>query len=270
MSNWTIKLLMVICLFVSVLSAQDKTVRQPLRPQKQLVTHAPSIATSGILLFNGLGTSADVQAVEAVLSGNLHLTYDTVDSPHLDAMTQAQLSAYKLFIIPGGDSIIMGQHLTANTMSKIRNAVQVDGLHYLGICAGAFLSSNGGGTYNDIDLLHGIWFDMYGETKEPAVERLTRPNNQVSMDVYWEDGPSMTPQGGTWGTIVAKYPNGQSAIIQGTIGKGYAVLLGLHPEAPAGWRSCTGCVFTTTLANDLAFAGTLISAALNGTVLPHY
>ena len=245
--------------------------QQGISQEKQATTHPQSIARSGILLFNGTGTSSDVGALESVITNNLGLDYDTVNSAGLDGMSVAQLAAYKLLIIPGGDSIIIGNNLAAATLAHIKTAVRTNGLHYLGVCAGAFLASYAGGTqYNDINLLNGIWFDMYPETAEPAAELLSRPQGQTSIDVYWEDGPSMATQGGSWGTIVAKYPNyGQpAAIIQGFAGNGWTLLQGIHPEAPASWRAC--CTFTTSLADDLAYSVTLISAALNGTVLPHY
>jgi glutamine amidotransferase-like uncharacterized protein len=212
-----------------------------------------------------------VGALEYVITNNLHLTYDTVNSAGLDAMSVAQLAAYKLLIIPGGDSIIIGNNLKATTLAHIKTAVRTNGLHYLGVCAGAFLASYAGTSgYNDINLLNGIWFNMYGETQEMAAELLSRPQGQSSIDVYYEDGPSLATQGGSWGTIVAKYPNfgAPPAIIQGFAGNGWTLLQGVHPEAPASWRTC--CTFTTSLADDLAYSATLISAALNGTVLPHY
>ncbi|HWY23262.1 MAG TPA: BPL-N domain-containing protein [Candidatus Acidoferrum sp.] len=251
--------------------AQQNSATQGIAEEHQATTHPQSIATSGILLFNGIGTSGDVQALEYVITNNMHMDYDTVNSAGLDGMTVAQLAAYKLLIIPGGDSITIGKNISTNTTAHIKTAVRTNGLHYLGVCAGAFLASYAGGTtYNDIDLLNGIWFDMYPETAEPAAELLSRPQGQLSIDVYWEDGPSMATQGGSWGTIVAKYPNyGQpAAIIQGFAGNGWTLLQGVHPEAPQSWRNC--CVFTTSLADDLAYSATLISAALNGTVLPHY
>jgi glutamine amidotransferase-like uncharacterized protein len=252
-------------------NAQESTVPQGVAAEKQATTHPLSIATSGILLFNGTGTSSDVQALEYVITNNMHVDYDTVNSAGLDGMSVAQLAAYKLLIIPGGDSITIGNNLAASTLANIKTAVRTNGLHYLGVCAGAFLASYAGTSgYNDINLLDGIWFNMYPETAEPAAELLSRPQGQSSIDVYWEDGPSMATQGGSWGTIVAKYPNyGQpAAIIQGFAGKGWTLLQGVHPEAPASWRAC--CTFTTSLADDLAYSATLITAALNGTVLPHY
>lgn len=240
------------------------------RQESEAATHPqPLIATSGILLFNGTGTSSDVGALETVISNNLGLDYDTANSAQLDAMTQADLAKYKLLIIPGGNSITIGNNLSKSTMTNIKNAVRTNGLHYLGVCAGAFLASYAGTSgYNDINLLDGIWFDMFQHTPDPDAVLISRPNGQSSLDVYWQDGPQLTTQGGSWGTIVAEYPNGQPAIIQGLAGKGWTLLQGVHPEAPASWRTC--CTFTTSLQTDLAYSATLISAALNATELPHY
>lgn len=233
---------------------------------------AKPIAASGILLFNGTGTSDDVAALESVITNNLKLDYDTVNSSQLDNMTQAQLAAYKLLIIPGGNSITIGKYISATATTNIKNAVRENGLHYLGVCAGAFLASYAGTSgYNDIDLLDGIWFDMFEDDPcDPAAELLSRPNSQSSLDVYWQDGPQLTTQGGSWGTIVAEFPNGQPAIIQGFAGNGWTLLQGVHPEAPASWRSSTCNTFSTSLSTDLAYSATLISAALNGTTLQHF
>src|SRR6185503_12238076 len=54
-----------------------------------------------ILLFNGTGTSAnDARAVEAILKGK-HLRYSTVTSRQLNGMSESQLLAYRLMIVPG-------------------------------------------------------------------------------------------------------------------------------------------------------------------------
>jgi len=67
---------------------------------------------------------------------------------------------------------------------------------------------------------------------------------------------------------VGKYPDGTPAIVQGTSGKGWVILCGVHPEAPENWRR--GMNFTTPASVANAYAGTLIDAALQGTWLPHY
>jgi glutamine amidotransferase-like uncharacterized protein len=81
---------------------------------------------------------------------------------------------------------------------------------------------------------------------------------------YWEDGPQLTG----WGDVVAKYPDGTPAIVEGKVGAGWMILTGIHPEAPESWRR--GLTFSTPASVDNAYAATLIAAALNRTRLRHY
>jgi len=119
----------------------------------QLIACITSVALTGcdppaadkdpppILLFNGKGTSGnDVAAVEKILKDN-HLKYSTVNSKQLNGMSESQLMAYRLMIIPGGNYITIGNSLTTNTTANIHNAVQ-GGLNYLGICAGGLLAGD--------------------------------------------------------------------------------------------------------------------------------
>jgi glutamine amidotransferase-like uncharacterized protein len=85
-----------------------------------------------------------------------------------------------------------------------------------------------------------------------------------TLEHYWEDGPQFTG----WGEVVAKYPDGTPAVVEGTCGEGCVILSGVHPEAPENWRR--GMTFKTSASDDNAYAGTLIDAALNRTSLPHY
>lgn len=221
-------------------------------------------STVPVLLYNGTGTSSsDVTAVESVLS-TLNLKYSTANTAQIEAMSESQLAAYKLFIVPGGNSIKIGNNLSKDATTKIHNAVATDGLHYLGICAGAFFG--GYSIYNGLNLTSGVWFNYYADElkgihKEAVM--LSFPSSP-SMDMYWQDGPQLSG----WGEIVSKYPDGTSAIVEGKSGNGWVMLSGVHPEAPASWR--TGMTFKTPLATDLAYAGTLITAAMNGTTLAHY
>ena len=224
----------------------------------------PAIATPDpVLLFNGTGTSADVSAVEAVLN-TLNLSYKTADSSQLDAMSEQQLAGYKLLIIPGGNSINIGESLSQQTTSNIRGAVQSYGLHYLGLCAGAFFG--GSSIYNGVDLTDGVSFDFYaaefkGIHEEPV--EISLPSSSP-LDVYWQDGPQLSG----WGSVVAKYPDGTPAIVEGQSGKGFVIFTGVHPEAPASWRGAM--IFTTSESTDLAYAGTIFQAALSGTPLAHF
>ncbi len=119
----------------------------------------PIPAPEPVLLYNGTGaSSSDVAAIKAVLDTQ-GISYATADSSELNGMSEAQLGGYKLIIVPGGNSITIGQSLTTNTTSAIRGAVAQYGTHYLGICAGAFFG--GYSIYNGVNLTGGVPFDFY-------------------------------------------------------------------------------------------------------------
>ena len=241
-------------------------------PAPSSSSSAPSSSSSGstnttatppVLLFNGTGTDDDVSAVESVLN-TLKLKYATANSSQLNAMTETKLKAYKLLIVPGGNSITIGNNLSKATTAMVRATVQNDGLHYLGFCAGGFFGSYQ--TANGLDLTSGVWFNVWpngGKGTGKEAVQISFPKSS-KLDIYWHDGPETSG----WGDVVAKYPDGTAAIAEGAYGKGFAIMSGVHPEAPVGWRTC--CSFTTPLATDLAYANTLVAAALNGTLLPHY
>ena len=222
-----------------------------------------NVNTTPVLIFNGTGTSTnDVTAVESVVK-SLGLAYHTANSSQLDSISQSELMAYKLFIVPGGNSITIGNNLSSKATSTVRYAVS-QGLNYLGICAGGFFG--GYSKYNGIDLTSGVWFNLYadyfkGIHKEAVA--ISFPGG-TKLDIYWQNGPQLSG----WGQIIGKYPNGTPALTEGYWGKGFVILSGVHPEAPAGWRS--GMNFFTPLDVDLAFAGTLVTSALNRVTLPHF
>jgi VCBS repeat protein/biotin protein ligase-like protein len=222
-----------------------------------------NLGITPVLIFNGTGTSSsDVAAVEAVVHAK-GLAYHTANSSQLDAMSQSQLLAYKLFIVPGGNSITIGNNLSSKATSTVRGAVS-QGLNYLGICAGGFFG--GYSKYNGLDLTSGAWFNLYadyykGIHKEAVA--ISFPGG-TKLDIYWQNGPQLSG----WGQVVGKYPNGTPALTEGYWGKGFVILSGVHPEAPAGWRS--GMQFFTPLDVDLAYATTLVTSALNRVTLPHF
>jgi glutamine amidotransferase-like uncharacterized protein len=218
---------------------------------------------SPILLFTGHGTSPnDVAALEQLLTAH-NFGYVTADSSRLNGMTEAELRAYQLLLVPGGNFEEIGNGLTTSTSTRLHKAVRA-GLNYFGICAGAFFA--GDSPYNGLDLTSGVRFPFYaaesrGIRKAPV--NIT-PAGSVPLDQYWEDGPQLTG----WGEVVATYPDGTPAVVQGTVGEGWVILSGIHPEAPDGWRR--GMTFFTPANVDNAYAVTLIDAALRRTRLPHY
>ena len=220
---------------------------------------------AAILLLTGTGTSTgDVSAVERVLGHN-HLEYATATSSQLNRMTASELMTYRLVIVPGGNFIDLSAGLTLQTTARIHDAVQ-RGMNYLGICAGAFLAGDGGGYYNSFNLTSGVRFGFYtAETRGVRKAAVAIAGvDGASIEHYWEDGPELSG----WGTVVGKYPDGTPAVVEGTSGEGWVILVGVHPEAPETWRR--GMTFTTPASVANAYAGTLIQAALTRTWLPHY
>ena len=228
---------------------------------------ATSIGSGGnapILLFDGIGTSPnDVAAVAMILNSN-HLNYSTANSSELNQMSESQIRGFRLLIVPGGNFIDMGKSLTANTAASIRGAVH-NGLNYLGICAGAFLAGDSA-YYNGLNLTSGVKFGFYSAENQ-GIRKAAVPITSLgapTLEQYWEDGPQFTG----WGAVVARYPDGTPAIVQGTLGSGWVILSGVHPEAPESWRR--GMPFGTPTRDDNAYAGMLIRAALNRSSLAHY
>ena len=178
-----------------------------------------------ILLFNGTGTSpGDVAALEKILSSE-HLNYSTINSPQLIGTSESQLREYRLLIVPGGNFVQIGNSLTSTTTANIHNAVQ-NGLNFLGVCAGAFFAGNS--PYHGLNLTAGARFGFYA-AEARGIRKAPVPVTAVggqALDQYWEDGPQLTG----WGAVVGKYPDGTSAIAEGTFGNGWVILTGFIPR----------------------------------------
>lgn len=215
-----------------------------------------------ILLFAGNGTSPnDVAAIETILDDN-DFDYATATSQQLNAMSESELAAYRLLIVPGGNFEEIGNGLTPAATARIRGAVR-GGVSYLGICAGAFFAGNS--PYNGLNLTAGVRFPFYaleaqGVRKAAVAIAIAGSAPQTH---YWEDGPQLTG----WGEVVARYPDGSPAIVEGNAGAGWVILTGIHAEAPESWRR--GLTFPTPAPAAHAYAATLIRAALHRTRLPH-
>jgi len=215
-------------------------------------------------LFNGEGASRpDVAALERIL-GDRHLGYATADSRQLNSMSEDVLRSYRLLIVPGGNFETLGNGLTASTTQHIRHAVQ-GGLGYLGICAGAFMAGNS--PYNGLNLTRGVRFHFYSAESRgirKALVPIDIAGEPAPLEQYWEDGPVLTG----WGDVVATYPDGTAAVVEGSAGAGWVILTGVHPEAPESWRRGMG--FRTPASTNHDYAATLINAALSRTSLAHF
>ena len=239
--------------------------RQMLPSPTPTIPLPPAVpAAEPVLLYVGTGTSpADVSAIQNVLRTS-SIGFATADASGLTALKKEELGGYKLIIIPGGNSITIGDSLSQEVASNIRIAVQHYGTNYLGICAGAFFG--GLSFHNGVNLTGGVAFNFYADESKgihkSAVE-ISFPSSNP-LDVYWEDGPQLSG----WGEVVAKFPDGTPAITQGKSGEGFVVFTGVHLEAPESWRGTL--VFGDPASASLDYAATVMQAALNGSSLPHF
>jgi glutamine amidotransferase-like uncharacterized protein len=177
-----------------------------------------------MLLFDGTGTSPqDVTAIESILKGS-QLGYVRVDAEHLDAMSQSQIQAYQLLIVPGGNFVDIGNSLTAGAIDNVRNAVK-GGLNDLGICAGAFLAGSFPAPYRNFDLTSDVKFGFYSAEKSGVRKTVVR--------ITTAEGPELLG----WGDAIAMYAHGTPAITEGSLGDGWIILTGLHAEAPGALLS---------------------------------
>jgi hypothetical protein len=218
---------------------------------------------AAILLFNGVGTSrGDVAALEKILHSH-HFAYVLVDSSRLNAMSESQIRAHRLLVVPGGNFVEMGKGLAPATAANVRNAV-TSGLNYLGICAGAFLAGNS--PFNGLNLTSGVAFPFYAAAAQGIRKTAVwvQAAGEPPLQHYWEDGPALTG----WGDVVGKYPDGTPAIVEASVGEGWVILSGVHPEAPESWRG--GMTFMTPASVDNTYAAKLIDAALRRTRLAHF
>jgi hypothetical protein len=229
-----------------------------------------------ILLYDGAGaSSSDVTALENILT-NLSLKYNTANETDMNGATEDQLKTFKLILWPGGNSITMQDALKPATTALVHQVVLNDEVHYMGICAGAFIggwSSYGGGGFN---LTGGVDYDFYSAYLGIlyGMEQIAIAGSAVKRDLVWWEGPQLSGHNGSFGLTVAKYPTGVPAIVEQVVGtKGFVLLSAIHPEAPESWRETKGFANlpdTDGYAPDIAYAQMLITAALKGTLLTHY
>jgi glutamine amidotransferase-like uncharacterized protein len=227
-------------------------------------TPAPARSyTTAVLLYEGSGVStSDAQSLEAILA-SAKISYTAVTSAQLNTMTAAQFASYGMFLVPGGTANTMSNSLTSSTIQLIQNAVSQDGMGYLGICAGAFLAGN----YGSWGLaLTSNGFNYYVAESQGITEEAVQVSfpDGSQKGLIWYGGPKLDG----FGSVVGKYPDGTIAIAQETSGKGFVLLSGVHPEAPASWR--VGMTGADGTAEDFAYVVTLVQATLAHSPLPSF
>lgn len=226
------------------------------------ISFAHAANAAEVLFYNGAGaTSGEIADLEAMIT-RAGYTYQAVDAADLAIMTPAELASYKLIVWPGGNAITQENALSAANsaiFANIRNAVEKSGVSYIGFCAGSFIAESSK-EYHTFDIAR-TYFNFY---KQNAIEMVSLefPTSSNMEVVYW-NGPIVN-----FGYTVARYPNQSEAIGEDFVGNGFVILSGLHPEAALNWGVAGYTAAEETA--DNSYAVTLIKAAYNRTLLPHY
>ena len=224
------------------------------------------------LVFAGGGTwSSEVSSIESILTSN-GASYQEVSSAQLDAMAAPDLAKFGLMIFPGGAGGTEAASVSATTHANLRQAVQQEGVSYLGFCAGSFVAvapapvaggdvSYGFGVVNGPEL---GYYQLENQGTDIAMTLESFPDGS-SEDILWYGGP-VTPN--VSGGVLAKYPTGDPAISQMWSGNGFVVLSGVHPTATQAMLSSVGMTSTDGIHTDLAWK--LMNAALHQQPLPAF
>ncbi len=258
-------------------AAPAGSVTPPLSDPGQSPTEPPAsddqrVYFTDVLLFAGSGTwSAEVASLESILK-NAGASYRKISSSELNAMSLEEITEYGLLLFPGGSGGTQARSLTSSTHARLRQAVQEEGVSYLGFCAGAFIAvapapkpgqdvSYGLGVV-DGEILDYYYLEYRGVTAAMTLETFA---DGSTRDLLWYGGP-VTPE--VPGGVIARHPDGTPAISQMSSGNGFVILSGPHPAAPQSIRNTFGLVDKDGLDYDLAWK--LIDAALRRAPLPAF
>jgi glutamine amidotransferase-like uncharacterized protein len=239
--------------FISVGCAKSGPVSEP--PTSQYPNFFNGTGSGSVLLFQGDSSwDAEVDSLAGLLYTH-QVTYREVDSSTLNAMTLDEISNYNALIVPGGYAPTITASLSTATHEKLRQAVQIRGMGYLGFCAGAWLGVAPAPAAGN-DVTYGIGFVegpllqpnyLTQQGREFAIVSAHFPNGS-HRDLLWYGGP-ITPNSG----VVAKYPDETPAVSQVWSGKGFVILSGLHPTATQSILEALSLSDTQAIAPDFAW-----------------
>lgn len=216
-----------------------------------------------VLIFNGIGTASDDTASIQQIVGSRGLTQKTVSSAQLNAMTAEDLRQYGVIVWPGGLAKTQNDSLTAEARQNVYEAVAEGGVGYVGFCAGAFIAGSYGSWGLELAPFDFPYYYLENQGYTKAMVNVTFADGSA-RDLIWYGGPELA----TFGQVLAKYPDGTTAIAQDRVGKGLMILSGPHPEAPSSWKS--GLSDSDGTAPDQDYAYQLIQAAMKQQPLPSF
>lgn len=256
-SNWNLLLLSLTYITVTATGNNVFATEPPPSTPRTFKTDA--------LIYQGDATAyGAVESISQILDSH-QKTYDIVSSKELNQMGLKDFTQYGMIVWPGGYAGVMSGSLTHKTRDQLRQAVNNEGVSYVGFCAGAFIAvsppsesgSTGSWGLSIIPEPTLSYYYLEDQGIEESMVQVQLPNG-ATRDLVWWGGPYLLE---TEGGVIARYQKtNQPAITQSWAGKGLTLLSGPHPEAPASWRTKLGLDDSDGLDHDLTW--TLFEAAL--------
>ncbi len=210
-----------------------------------------------VALFEDRGASAPAKKnFETVLSNSDEIQYQTI---YGDDIADGSLQGFDALIMPGGSASKQAISLGPQARAEVRRFVKEGGI-YMGVCAGAYLSSEAQDNYlgllplTTMDQKH--WYRVDDGT--PVDVELTPAGMDVfglktrNISIVYENGPifapptekvddSFTPLGFFRSEVVANGGErgvmlGAPAIILSRYGRGMVLAISPHPEKTPGLK----------------------------------
>lgn len=225
-----------------------------------------------VLIYGGANSwRPEIETLKSILFSH-QVTYDEASSEQLNAMSLDEMANYNLLIVPGGNAYAITDSLNAKTRTRLREAVQQQGLSYIGFCAGAWIAVVPAPPVGQ-DLSYGLglvdgpiqehtYLEKQG--REFGLSRASFPDG-TQRELLWYGGP-VTPN--VPGGVVAKYADGTPAITQMAAGSGHVIISGLHPAINQLVMSSLGLSSPDAIAPE--FAWKLLDAGIHKTNLPAF
>ncbi len=195
-----------------------------------------------VLVYRGPGACTDgcaEAAAEIPASMGFEIRYVTSHT-----LTEASFENAVLWVQAGGNAIKASKSLGRKNLELIKKHIRYQGMGYVGFCAGAFLADE---AVDDEEKFPGLGLIPFGtryyqvdSQKDGIMHPLTFSKGVIRYH-YFNGGGTFDLRNSDYDRVdvLAKYPNGDPALLQTTYGMGNVVIIGAHPEATAVWKSYT-------------------------------
>lgn len=201
-----------------------------------------------VAIYTDEGTS-DV-GVESLLLAVPRYLNRTAQPILAEQIIAGDLAAFSMLIVPGGADLPYCRKLNGAGNQAIRHFVESGGV-YLGICAGAYYACAAldfvGREYQVKGTRELAFFDGLAQGCLPQWANGNRFDESVQSKaavslafatgeherLYYHGGPKFCPNPTACFEAIARYPDGELAMVAGSFGAGRYVLSGVHFELQA-------------------------------------